>query len=141
MIFQRSPGVRDEWAKDGCYVHSILFEAAKRDMNLVVTPDRINETFYPDLVGHGFMGSDCYVKMPSEIFDYFGLDVIYLGKFGPERVCGDNEFEINLWHYAPKDWYHFVSGDGFGVTTFDPWGISTTASHGHLKSKRIFRLI
>jgi hypothetical protein len=110
-------------------------------MSLIVTPDRINDEFYPDLVAADFMGSNCYVKFPTEIFNYFGLNVIGLGKLGPERVCGDNEIEINYWHYPPKDWYHFVCGDGFGVTTFDPWGISITATHGHLKSKRIFRLV
>lgn len=139
MIFQRSPGVRKEWAKDGCYVHSILFEAAKRDISLVVTPDRINDEFYPELVRENFIEKNCYVNYPSEIFNYFGLPVAYLGHFGPDRVCGDEELEINLWHYPPNDWYHFVCGDGFGVTTFDPWGISTTATHGRLKTKRIFR--
>lgn len=142
MIFQTTPGIRKEWHDYGCYVHSILYETVRRNTNIVVTPERINDEFYPELVKSDLMTSNCYVNYPSEIFNYFGLQVAYEGKFGPERVCKpDEETEILLFHYEPRDWYHFVNGNGYGFTTFDPWGISTTATHGRLVGKRIFRLM
>ena len=140
MMWQRSPGMRPEISKDGCYLMSIYWHVAKRNVEMVNEIHDISTVLYAELVARGFMRDDCYILDPAAIFGYLGMDVKYLGKFGPERVCGDDEIEINLWYYGAKDWYHFVAGNGFGFTEYDPWGISTTATHGKLKSKRIFRI-
>lgn len=141
MIFQTTPGIRQEWRDEGCAVHAALYESVRRNTDEIVTVESINKVIYPELVKAGIIRPDCYVNDWEELFGFFGLDVRYKGHHGSDRVCGDNEFQLLLWHYAPKDWWHFTNGNGFGFTTFDPWGISTTATRGQLHNTRLFEVV
>jgi hypothetical protein len=138
MIYQRSPGVVPAIAESGCYFMALAEAAAKRSTGLLFTVPLINSVFNR-CVSNGYMHGDCYILHPDKILELFGLQATYLGKMN--RPCADNEFELLHWYYAKNNWHHFTGGDGEGHTSYDPWGVSITATLGVLKSKRLFRLI
>ena len=138
MIYQRSPGMRPEIREYGCYFMSLIEAAAKRQPHNLFTVGAINE-LYERAVLADAMRVDCYILDPAAILNLAGLSADYKGKFPHNRVCGDDEFEILHWRYAPENWHHFTGGDGFGFVSYDPWGISITATRGQLVSKRLFK--
>lgn len=140
MIWQRTVGMRPEIQEYGCYYMSIAWHAARQKPRIVFSVNILNEA-YTDIVDEGWMLDDCYVKRPDKIFDYFGVAMEYRGKREAGYICAPTELEINQWFYRLKNWHHFVAGDGRGHTTYDPWGISTTATAGDLVDKRVFRLL
>jgi hypothetical protein len=137
MILQRDERLKPEIHHNGCYLMSILFMVNKYT-NFSFSADLINH-IYVKLLGRGWMENDCTILNPEAIFRYLELPVRYTDRHEPPtRICGPNEFEILLWSYPERGWLHFVAGNGCGITTYDPWGVSMTATRGHLESKRIF---
>lgn len=142
MIFQTTSGIRHEVREFGCYYMSILWHAARMDPEGVfLTVHDINHVVYAKFLQEGWMNKDCYVMYPEKMFGYLGRKVVYKGKFPNDRVCADGEIEILKWELPSRGWVHFVAGDGFGNVTYDPWGISETATRGRLHSKRIFEVV
>lgn len=133
MIWQRSPGMRQEIAESGCYYLCIVYAVAKRRTMLPLSIAYISDTLYREVTERGYMNEDCYIITAREIMGNLGLRVEYLGKKNPEYQCKPDEFAIDHYWYAPNDWHHFVT-EGY-----DPWGISTTATKGVMTSRRIFR--
>lgn len=141
MILQRDTRLPENIRTDGCYFMSLLWWANKL-ANVPLDTSRIQDVIYPHCLSHKWLNRELYIFDPDAILAYLGVDARYHGQHdAPTRVCGDNEFEILLFHYSPKDWYHFTAGDGLGNVTYDPWGVSITATRGSLKSKRIFTLV
>lgn len=133
MIWQRSPGMRQEIVDSGCYFMSILYAAAKRNTQVLLTVPYISDTLYNEVIDLGYMTGGCYIVRPDMIMNHIGMPVKYGGKLPPEYQCKHGEFSIDHYWYAPNDWHHFVT-EGY-----DPWGISTTATKGIMTSRRIFR--
>lgn len=148
MIFQTTSGIRDEVHKFGCYYMAILWHAARMDPEShFLTVHDINHIIYEKFVRERWMGPDpdgkdaCYVYYPEDMFGWLGFDVRYKGHMPNDRPCAEHEFEILKWTLQSRGWTHFVAGDGWGNTTYDPWGISETASHGQRDSKRVFEVV
>jgi len=85
------------------------------------------------------MTKQCYVQDPTGLAKWVGWNAMYTGKHeDPDYVCKEGEAEILLFTHGKYS--HFVVGNGSGVVTYDPWGVSICATEGELKSKRIFKL-
>lgn len=139
MIFQRTAGIRENVRQFGCYYMSVLWHAARlRPEEVTLTVNDINHLIYEKFVREGWMTPDCYVKHPEEMFGYFGLKVAYKGHVPSDRVLTEDEFGVMKWRLEARDWVHFVACDEFGNTTYDPWGVSETATRGHRESIRLF---
>ena len=136
MIYQRSPGALPAIAESGCYFMALVEAAAKRSTGLLFAVPLVNSVFNR-CVAKQYMHGDCYIIYPDKILETLGVQAAYLGK--TTRPCADNEFEILHWYYEKRNWHHFTGGDGEGHVSYDPWGISITATLGVLKSKRLFR--
>lgn len=138
MILQRDRRNLKVIRNEGCYYFDVLYHA-NRLANVSLSTSRINKEIYRNFVDFGYMKKDCWIMRPEKMFEYFGIDVTYLGKKESDYICNDDEFEILLFRYL--DMYHFVCGNGFGDVTYDPWGVSLCATKGELRSKRVFRLL
>lgn len=142
MILQRDELIRKrapEYADEGCYVHCLLF-IANMLTNRAFTAVHIARFLYPRFIEKGWIKKNCYVLDPCAILAYFGVPVTSVRKEAADYACSTFEREILHWEYALKGWHHFTVGNGAGVVTFDPWGVSVTATKGTLKSKRVFTL-
>lgn len=139
MILQRDGRLRESIREYGCYYMSLLYFANKYS-NAQLCVQKINGVLYYDNIREGNMNSSCFVSNPSGILQSAGLDAEYTGVHeAPIYVCGPREFEI-LYFKHPKSGGHFTAGDGNGNVSYDPWGVSISATEGELISKRIFRL-
>ena len=101
---------------------------------------------YDDCVEVRIMNSDCFIQSWHGLAEYFGFEIMKQAPVHRPRdyKCDNDEFEILLWRLSrgqDKEWRHFVAGSGKGVTTYDPWGVSLTATTGVLNSKRILKLV
>ena len=101
---------------------------------------------YDDLVKTQVMSSDCFIYDWYGLGEFFGFELMRDAVVHRDRKyqCNHDEMEIILWRLSRgqgKEWRHFVAGNGKGVTTYDPWGISLTATTGVIDSKRVFRLV
>jgi hypothetical protein len=135
MILQVSPGIRDEIAEGGCYFMSLLWWAVILE-NLSFSVDSIN-LLYRIFVEKKFMKADGTVLDPTSMYRYLGVRAKYLDKWEvPDYCCQQNQFEIL--RFGRGELKHFTAGNGFGVVTYDPMGISRTATEGKLLDKRIF---
>lgn len=144
MITQRSKHLHEHIQSDGCALMSAAFfvnQYTLKDM----TTERINEVYEQGLE-LGFMKERSFMQDWARVFDALGMRVAYLGHKPPEWKPLDDQFEILLFHYVPKNWFHFVCGDGNGRVTYDPWGSAgpgfsgaKTTQFGELVSKRGFR--
>jgi len=141
MIYQRSPGMPKAIREYGCYFMALGEAAAKRNTShLYTVKDFI--AVYEKSIESGWMSEDCFIYDPAAILMAFGLKAEFVGKFHSfDRVCGDGEFEIVHYKYAPRNWDHFGGGNGMGFWTYDPWGVSITFTQGQFHSKRVFREI
>lgn len=146
MIVQRSSALHPHIQSDGCALMSAAFfvnQYTLRDM----TPDHINEVYEQGLEV-GFMKERSFMQDWARVFDALGMRVAYLGHKEPEWKPANDELEILLFYYAPRQWWHFVCGDGEGRVTYDPWGSAgpgfsgaKTTALGSLQSKRGFRRV
>lgn len=137
MILQRDIRLRAEINEWGCYLMSILFLCNKYT-NRELSTELINELYHV-FHKHGWMDENCRILNPTAIFGYLGLDVRYTNRHErPERVCSSEEIEILYFKHGEAGG-HFVCGNGRGIVTYDPWGVSRSATDGELVSKRIFR--
>jgi len=139
MIVQQDSKLLPVIQKYGCYLMCILFwvnRLTKRGF------DRhcINELY--DLIPDMWMERDCYIRSPLDIFGFLGLSVRSVRKEPASYVCDENEFEILEFERTWKGgtYSHFVCGNGDGVVTYDPSGVSNAVKFGYLKSKRVFEV-
>lgn len=117
-----------------------LLFLANKHRNVSLTIQKINNSLYFKYVQQGTMTAQCFVKKPDTILRGLGLKATYTDRHEPpDYQCGPNEIEI-LYFTHPVAGGHFVCGDGKGNVTYDPWGVSKSATEGTLESKRIFRL-
>lgn len=137
MILQRDPRMRWQIREYGCYLMSLIWWANKLH-NLPVTAGLINEDLYTLFQRRGWMDEECYVKDPVAILNHLGVDVGEVRKEAPSYTATKDEIEVLFFKHDERGWSHFTAGDGEGHVTYDPWGVSTTATEGELVSKRIF---
>lgn len=147
MFLQIDTRYEDENIKRfGCYYHSIAFHC-NRIKNILLSPT-IMEEHKKYLVHENLMGSDCYIKYPEEIFGHIGIDVVYEGHQPKDYQCENNQIEIlcfirTYWSRVKHkyiNYKHFTAGNGRGIVTYDPMGVSNAVRFGELESKRIFTL-
>lgn len=142
MILQRDRYLAKnlpQYCENGCYEHCLIYLGNKYQ-NVSITPQRIYNKFHPLFIREEWVKETCYVMNPVSILRYFGLNVTGVRIENACYQCKKDEIEINRWVYEPRGWEHFVCGDGTGITTFDPWGVSITATKGKRADKRIFTL-
>jgi hypothetical protein len=146
MIVQRSKDLHPDIQSDGCALMSAAFFVNQYTLKDML-PEHINEV-YEDGLETGFMKRRSYVNDWGRMFDELGMQVQYLGHKEPEWKPADDEIEILLFHYAPRNWHHFVCGDGQGRVTYDPWGSAgkdfpgaKTVALGSIVGKRGFRVM
>ena len=144
MIVQQDPFLKPLIQKFGCYFMCILF-IVNRYKHRGFDRKIIND-LYDFFVGLDWMGTDCYVKHPCEIFNYLGFPVSSIRVEGRDYICDPDEVEILKFErsYERKGetitYGHFVCGNGCGVVTYDPSGISNAVRLGYLESKRVFSI-
>jgi len=148
MFHQNSEGMPHRIAEWGCYTAAIAYLVSAFTKQEITQAEFIKavavceERKYLIEDPHE-PGTFMYVTDPAGIFNVFGLDVKYLGKYPPGYKCQPGELEILLWRKIEREKriYHFTAG-GKSRTIYDPWApYSVTASEGDLRSKRIFRII
>jgi hypothetical protein len=141
MILQTDSFLKPRIQKYGCYYLSILFFVNKYTGRGFDRRD-INDLY--DLIPDIWMDKDCYIKSPLDITRYLCFNVKDFRWEGADYTCGPGEFEILCWERTytkdgkKKTYQHFVCGDGNGVVTYDPSGVSNAVKYGKLKSKRVF---
>jgi len=141
MTLQTDPYLKPKIQRYGCYYLSILFWVNHYTGRGFDRKD-INDLY--DFLPDEWMGRDCYVEQPLDIFRYLGFNVRDFSRKGAEYVCQPGEFEILCFERTytkagkEKTYTHFVCGDGNGVVTYDPAGESNAVKYGRLKSKRVF---
>ena len=84
------------------------------------------------------MEKDCYVLDPQKIMDEITTPEVKLkfkGKYPADYKLKKNEKAIELWNYAPENWWHFVIGN------YDPWKESITRKKGTLDSYRVWEIV
>ena len=133
MILQTNPRFPEVIRKYGCGLMAIIWHANRLGAcSISGTADILD--IYNDAVAHGAMDANCFIRNWDAVFAAAGLGTRYTGRHEPpDRNCGENEIEILRF---PG---HFVAGNGNGIVTYDPWGVSQAVSNP-LKSKRIFRV-
>lgn len=133
MILQTNKQLHREINKNGCAFMAALFHAVRQGKIEIDSTKDINELF-DTAVSLRTMSKNSYVKDWDGLFDLFNLPVQYTGRHEPpEKECEDNQIE--LLHFEG----HFTAGNGKGIVTYDPWGISN-AAQGPLLDKRIFTI-
>lgn len=137
MILQRDGRLRPAIQESGCYYMSLLWYINKFT-NASLSAETINDGMFTLFMKRGWLTEDAFVNSPQQILNWGGVDCVYTDQHEPpDRVCADNEFEILYWKH-PQSGGHFTAGNGFGICTYDPWGVSKSATEGTLVSKRIF---
>jgi len=142
MIVQQDPYLKPLIRKYGCYYMSILFNV-NRHTHRGFDRKVIND-LYDFFIGVDWMERDCYVKHPVEIFNYLGFQMRSIRVEGADYICDSDEIEILKFERSYElrgeviTYGHFVCGNGCGVVTYDPSGISNAVRFGYLESKRIF---
>ena len=140
MILQTDPLLKPKIQKFGCYFLSILFWV-NRMTGRGFNQKAINDLY--DLLPDIWLGRDCYVKSPLDIFKFLRFNVTRIKKEWPNYECDPGEIEVLCFERTytkggrKKTYNHFTCGDG-GVVTYDPAGRSNAVRHGKLQSKRIF---
>ena len=143
MILQRDPRLNEHMNRYACYLMFIFFEVNKYK-NYMFDSQIMND-LYKVFISHGYIDRDCYIIDPEAIFDFLGMPVEYTGKHeSPTRRCGENEIEalrFQLDRPGKYPWRHFTAGNGNGIVTYDPYGVSRAVAEGRLISKRIFKMV
>jgi len=140
MILQKDGRLRPQFHQSGCYLMCLLFFANKFT-NMSLSAEMISDGIYTLFLKHKWIRDNTYVMNPQAILNWCGVKCVYTDKHEtPDRMCEKNEFEILYWRH-PEVGGHFTCGNGRGIATYDPWGVSRAATEGMLLSKRIFRLI
>lgn len=137
MILQRDRRLNEEINRFGCYFMCLLFIANKLK-NYAFSAGKIEE-LYDYFVMEGWMDEDCYVTDPVAILNFLGVKV--RSASFTENMDIEAPWEVLYWERVDghgKVIPHFTVGNGRCVTTYDPWGVSRTATEGTLKSRRIF---
>ena len=142
MILQKDGRIeltRPQIRENGCYYMCLL-----RDINMYtnmsMSAETIADGFYKLFLKRGWIRENTYVENAEAILNWGGVKCIYTDKHEtPDRMCARNEFEFLYWRH-PEVGGHFTCGNGRGIVTYDPWGVSKAATEGALLSKRIFRI-
>jgi len=138
MILQIDGRLKPEIHKHGCYLLCLLYFANKFT-NMEVDPASVNDGMWKLFTRREWMNEQAYILNPEAILNWCGVNCTYTNTHEtPDRICDDREFEILYWRH-PETGGHFTAGNGKGIVTYDPWGVSKAATEGALMSKRIFR--
>ena len=143
MTLQKDKFLKPAIQKYGCYYMCILFMVNKY-INRGFDRKDINDLC--EFIPSGWMGEDCYIKSPVDIFRYLGLNVDDFRREGADYACKPGEFEILCFERTymkegrPVTYTHFTCGNGTGVVTYDPSGVSNAVRYGTLRDKRVFEL-
>ena len=133
MILQTNPALPEVIRKYGCGLMAIIWHSARLGGMTVSGVSDVLDV-YNEAVSHGAMDANCFIRNWDAVFSAAGLGTRYTGRHEPsDRNCAANEIEILRF---PG---HFVAGNGNGIVTYDPWGVSRAVSQP-MKSKRIFRI-
>lgn len=142
-IYQTDPEFSPAIHFWGCYLLS-LCERLNRYFNLPFTHDQVKEILQTEQAV-GAIDIEITLINPQAVCDYaVGKGkASFLGKYVPEYVTSDNEFEIVCYHKDGASFNHFCSGNGKGIVVYDPWSAqgSDSVINGSLIGKRIYRLI
>lgn len=144
MILQSDRRLSDDprWKKYGCNLCT-CFWFANKYRGFQVSP-AIMMNAAEVFIANSWMRNDFLIKNYNRIYNWLDLSVEYADVHSPPGYqCNQDEFE-HL--YFERKWKgetigHFVAGDGHGVVTYDPYGISNTVQYGKLMSKRIMRIL
>ena len=136
MILQRDKRLRGNIYEYGCYFMSLLWYANKLH-NVPLSAQLINDDLYVRYQKHGAMDEECYVKDPVHILRDLGVDVSSVRKVPPDHEVPPGGFVIAKYVLPEMGWAHFVAWQD-NVVTYDPWGVSRTATEGELESLRLF---
>ena len=140
MILQRDGRLRQEIQHEGCYLMCLLWFLNKF-CNFQVEPSSVSDGLFALFLKRGWMTERCKILNPQAILTWGGVDCRYTDRHEPPtRECRADEFEILYWEH-PEVGGHFTAGNGAGIVTYDPWGVSRAATEGTLVSKRIFRRV
>ena len=128
----------------GCYFMSWV-EALTAYFNLPFTHESVISFFDLEIIdGNTDVDNELFVGDPQDLInDLIGPGKVkFLGKFGVDRVCGDDEIEIGCFHKTGNSYNHFCHTNGKGIVLYDPWSPqgSDSVSEGSLIGKRIARL-
>lgn len=145
MILQRSKQLHTDIQSDGCaYMSAAYF--VNQYTNIDMTSESLNSV-YDYCLKAGLMHPKAYMQDWRGVFAELGLNVDYLGHKPTTWEPKEGEIEILLYRYEPRNWWHFVPGDGTGRPTYDPWGsagpgfrTSKTVALGVLHGKRGFKV-
>jgi len=145
MIYQWHEDLDSGFSKYGCY-EMVLDQIASSLAKISMTPEKLNK-LHREYVNKGIVEEDFYIHNPVLALRHNGLNAVGVTKEKASYVCGRNEYEVLLWKRPAEskhdretygDWvYHFTRGNGDGITTYDPWGVSKAATTGELRSKRV----
>lgn len=143
MYLQRSARFRDEIQIGGCAIVAAAYQL-NQYLGIENTPEDLNDMF-DDMVDDGTIDGEAFVNRWEDLMFHLGVDVEYFGHSPIQQTIDPRSgFELLYWEKrrAGGPITHFTAGDGFGRTTYDPWGYGSIASLGKggvLMSKRIFR--
>lgn len=144
MIFQfdKRFAADPRWNSWGCNLSLFFWFASMRKI-IEVSPGFMTSCAQI-FEANGWIDKEFSILDYNRIYNYLGLPVWYHDEHtDPNYVCKRNEFE-HL--YFTRTWMgeqigHFVAGDGHGVVTYDPYGISNSVKYGHLLNKRIMTVL
>ena len=142
MIWQTHDQLNRNINLYGCYWMALLWHVV-RIRRLSIDPEWL-ERRYDRHVKMGWIRENCFVLNPTAVLRDVGLKTETVTdplleepwKLRPSYLCKDNEIEILKWTNGEN--HHFTAGNGYGRITYDPMGISRTASQGIITSKRVF---
>jgi hypothetical protein len=141
MILQTDSRLNAQINASGCYWMSLLWwgnKLAGREYD----PDEI-ELLYKWHVDSDWMRPNLYIQRPDEILRDVGVTMPgWLGEVATEWQPPDGKRGIEILYFEmPRTpagvWGHFVAGDGHGHVTYDPWGVSKTATLGDLTRRYV----
>lgn len=144
MIWQTNENLNKQINDWGCYWMALIWHAS-RIHRMVLDAERLLH-MYDRHSQMGWMTRNCFILNPTAILRDMGVKSMMTTddtltepwKLPASYICSPQEFEVLEWRYEEG---HFTAGDGKGNLTYDPMGISRTASNGKVVSKRVFRRI
>jgi hypothetical protein len=147
MILQTDPMLHFNIRHYGCYYMCILFMVNKytgRGFDRGDINDLYQTIRQTEWMEHAY--PECYIDDPPKIFTHLGLPMQGVEKKDNMYICKRGQIEILRYQrtYASAKtgeivtYGHFVCGNGRGVVTYDPAGMSNAVMFGTLESKRIF---
>lgn len=140
MIGQRSEElkVRPQIHDTGCYFLCICYLGWQHSEPKKSLTSTDIVYLYDCAIHEKTMEKDCYVLDPQKIMDEITTPEVKLkfkGKYPADYKLKKNEKAIELWNYAPENWWHFVIGN------YDPWKESITRKKGTLDSYRVWEIV